>query len=282
MSQNNISRRNTKKGFKSSNSSYIEEKQIFILIKAAPLPSKQYLETVCTAGVDEQGRWYRLYPIPFRFLENDSKFHKYQWVKIKIKPIDKVKDGRKESFRPDVDTIKPLGDPIPSKKWQKRASILLPLVKDSVEVLSDLYYMDGTSLGMIKPKKMVNFTVEKDETEWIGKKAFAQSQLRLFEPQPKKLKKVPYKFFYHFLCNDPRCKKPHRMSIHDWEIYMLYINIKNKYNYAEDVILQKIKDLWFFRMWDESRNAHLFLGTVHSRYKKPEFVVLGVFWPPKK
>ena len=257
------------------------KKKILILIKAAPLPSKNYIETVCTAGIDEDGNWYRLYPLPFRYIGWGQRFKKYQWIEVDLQRMPIEKDYRKESHRPKTETIKTLGKPIPTNKnWSERKKLVLPCLQLSVESLSDQFYQDGTSLGIIQSEQVTEFLAERDEEYWSQRKAIVQSQLRLFGPQPKELEKVPYKFYYKFKCKDPRCDG-HKLSIHDWEIYMLYLNVKKNYQYAEDEVLTKVKEKWLDQMWSKSRESYLMLGTVHSRYKKPIWVVLGVFWPPK-
>jgi hypothetical protein len=40
--------------------------KILITVKTYPVISKKYQETVCTAGLREDGSWVRLYPVPFR------------------------------------------------------------------------------------------------------------------------------------------------------------------------------------------------------------------------
>ena len=47
-------------------------KKILILVKTYPSLSKKYEELVCTAGMDENGDWFRLYPIPFRKLKDQK------------------------------------------------------------------------------------------------------------------------------------------------------------------------------------------------------------------
>ena len=56
----------------------IREK-ILILVKTYPTPSTKYIETVCTAGIREDGSWIRIFPIPFRTLDDYQKYRKYQW-----------------------------------------------------------------------------------------------------------------------------------------------------------------------------------------------------------
>ncbi len=50
--------------------------KILITVKTYPTLSKKYAELVCTAGVNEAGDWRRIYPIPFRQLNNDQKYIK--------------------------------------------------------------------------------------------------------------------------------------------------------------------------------------------------------------
>ena len=48
--------------------------RVMITVKAAPNPSEKYGETVCVAGVSvdpSHPGWIRLYPINFRYLEQD-------------------------------------------------------------------------------------------------------------------------------------------------------------------------------------------------------------------
>lgn len=68
----------------------MENAKIFIVVKTYPLRSSKYIETVCTAGFREDGSWIRLYPIPFRFCDYQNRYKKYQWIKAKIKKIQKI------------------------------------------------------------------------------------------------------------------------------------------------------------------------------------------------
>ena len=88
-----------------------EWRNILIVVKTYPTPARQGIEVSCTAGITDDGQWIRLFPIPFRFLRSDQKFKKYQWIRAKVK---KASDPRIESYNVDIDSIEPLGDPIPS------------------------------------------------------------------------------------------------------------------------------------------------------------------------
>jgi len=76
---------------------------ILILCKTYPSPSKRYAETSCVAGMEETGRLIRLYPVPFRFLTEEQKFRKWQWINARI---EKTRDDhRPESHRIYVDDL---------------------------------------------------------------------------------------------------------------------------------------------------------------------------------
>lgn len=52
--------------------------KVLISVKTYPTLSEKYDELVCTAGFLEDGSWIRIYPIPFRKLKFDSRYHKWQ------------------------------------------------------------------------------------------------------------------------------------------------------------------------------------------------------------
>jgi len=87
--------------------------RILITVKTYPIPSAKYDELVCTAGVFENGDFVRLYPINFRDLPYDQQYKKYQWIEV-VAEKHTGTDTRKESYRPDCDTLRPIGNPIPS------------------------------------------------------------------------------------------------------------------------------------------------------------------------
>jgi len=205
------------------------------------------------------------------------RYKKYQWISVSIQK--NPKDNRKDSYRPELNTLKPLGAPIDTQDgWTQRKQIILPTLTKSLCQLVNNYSESKVSLGIIKPKNIINLRIEKTDENWSVKHQDVLTQLRLFGPQPKELNKVPFKFSYIFTCNDEHCSKKHSLCIIDWEIFALYFTLKEKYGYSMDVVLKKIREKWFDQMCKEDRDTYLILG---SRYPTPTFMVLGVFWPPK-
>ncbi len=50
----------------------METKRILVTVKTYPTPAAKYTETVCTAGITEDGEWIRIYPIRYRMLDHDK------------------------------------------------------------------------------------------------------------------------------------------------------------------------------------------------------------------
>jgi len=74
-----------------------KEKDILITVKTYPEYSTKYTETVCTCGIlADTMQMIRIYPIKYRYLDGDSKFSKYQWIKAKVRKGKK--DPRPESY----------------------------------------------------------------------------------------------------------------------------------------------------------------------------------------
>jgi len=252
----------------------IEKKKILITVKTYPLPSKKYLELVCTAGILEDGSFIRLYPIDYRYRKIYQWYKKYQWIEVEVEK--NYKDSRKESYRPILDTIRIQGEPLDTKNgWAKRKDIVLKHPVLSMEELWEMQKKDNTSLGLVKPKEILDVIYEPDSEKWKAKWRADINQLNLFGPQRKPIEKIPYKFKYHFKCNDIRCRG-HKMMIEDWEIGQLYRNevqrLKNKENAAQGVRNKLLN------MCSEKRDSYFFVGTV---LKYGTWIIAGVFWPPR-
>lgn len=248
-----------------------------MVVKTAPNPSGKYRETVCTAGITEKGKWIRLYPLPFRYIDFYHRFSKYQWISVEMKKRPPERDFRIDSYEPNTDTISPIGKPLPAGNWIERKQILIPTSSKSMEDIKEKYDDHKESLGIFKPKRITRFVIEPADNSWSKKQEQVLAQQVLFGEQPKPLEKMPFNFSYEFECDDERCNS-HKMQIIDWELYELYRHMKEKNPMDIDLALEKVKQKWLDTMWDAEKDSYLIVGSV---YPKPTFVVLGVFWPPK-
>lgn len=253
------------------------KEKLLILVKAPPAISTKYRELVCTVGITKNGKLIRLHPIDFRYMDFEKRYKKYQWVEMEIEKHQG--DKRADSYRPKVSTISVASKPIPTTKkgWEERKSIVLPLVSKSLEELQSEWKRYNTSLGLFKPKD-VSLKIEKGSEEWGEKQSSILKQGVLIGQKTKPLDKIPFKFSYEFRCNDSKCTVArHSLIIEDWEITELYRNMKSKYGYSIDLVLEKVKQKWEGEMWRGKQDSYLIVGT-HSRFRTP--MILGVFRPP--
>lgn len=263
-----------------------EKKRIYIVVKTYPTISKEYSELVCTAGILEDGSWIRLYPVPFRKLDFDKKYPKYTWIETEV--VRNTKDFRPETYRPNLSTLGV--EPSSRVNWDERRKIIFKSQKiyTDMQELIDKAKLDGTSLAIFKPTKIIDFVAEETDREWDSNKLEILEELskqqNLFqtpeeiEKEFKVVRKVPYKFFYKF--EDENGKKS-RLMIEDWEIGMLYFNCLSRENYNEHEAINKVRKKYFDEF--KERDLYFFLGTTlshHNRSKNP-FMIIGTFHPPK-
>lgn len=145
----------------------------------------------------------RLYPIDYRYRPRRQQFHKYQWVEVDLWPFGQGNDRRKESRRPELNTLRIVGQPLSSDHgWRERREIIDKMPCRTVKQLRSAYDEDKTSLGIVKPTKVLDLEIEPADAEWKPEWQALYSQLRLFGDPPKPLTKIPYKFTYVFECED--------------------------------------------------------------------------------
>mgnify|MGYP006869350858 CR=1 FL=1 len=261
--------------------------RVLITIKTYPSLSEKYDELVCTAGFREDGSMIRIYPVPFRKLDYDRQYKKYQWIEIDLEKRNA--DFRPESYKPvDIDKAFTISEFIDSGRWDERRSLVLSDVYTNMTLLIDKAKdkNDRISLAVLKPRQVLDFIWEPVNPEWdsvkldrIRAKAlqgnlFGENGEIPFEV----VKKLPYKFSYVFTTDDD---KERTLMIEDWELGMLYWNCLEKANGNEEIACQKVKEKYFNFMM--KRDLFFYLGTTlrhHNKAPNP-FIIIGVFYPPK-
>jgi len=63
--------------------------ELLILTKTYPSPSANYRETTCVAAINSTGELRRLFPVPYRLLDGDAQFKKWEWIRARISRTDK-------------------------------------------------------------------------------------------------------------------------------------------------------------------------------------------------
>jgi hypothetical protein len=260
----------------------MERLKVLITVKTYPIPSSRYDELVCTAGVLENGDFIRLYPVNFRDLPFSQQYRKYQWLEVNATKHT-GRDSRKESYRPDCESIRLLGEPIsPGNDWEDRARYALAKKSQSMEHLYTQQKADRTSLGVFKPRKVADLVISGDTDRWKPAFEAALRQNRLWENRKASReppRKVPYKFQYQFECDDERCTRKHQMMIEDWEVGALYWKCIDG-GATPPEAAAKVKQKFLDQLCGPDRDTHFFVGTVLAHPKS--WVVIGVFWPKAK
>jgi len=254
-----------------------QTRDILICVKTYPEYSQKYTETVCTAGVlRDTKELVRLYPVPYRYLDGQRQFAKYQWITASI---SKSTDSRPESYKINADTIR-LGDMIETKgDWSERKRWVLSEsnICSSLEALIEKQQEHNTSLGIISPTKIVGFSIKRKADSELAeaeqKKASIMRQLDMFK-EKQELDIIPFRFYLKFNCDSPSCHG-HEISILDWEVVQLYRKIKRENNWEG-----KIRDKVLNQICSDSRDTYLIMGNMAAR--RHIFCILGFFWPAKK
>lgn len=249
-------------------------KRVLVVVKTYPHPSKRYQELVCTAGMLEDGTFIRLYPVDYRYRPSHQWFDKYQWIEVDV--TRSSNDPRPESYRPKLDSITVLGEPLStSNSWAERKNTVLSKPLKTMCELRAGYADDYTSLGITKPYRITDLKVKAVTREWKQSHKNALAQINLFDPQKKPLQKIPFKFSYQFLCSD-KCRG-HNMRITDWELGALFLKEVMRLG-DEQKAVASVKQKFFEELCDPTKDTHFFVGTTlpHNSW-----IVLGVFYPKK-
>lgn len=257
-------------------SSKWETKRILITVKAYPQPSRRYGEAVCVAGITDEGKWIRLYPVQFRDLPREKQFRKYEWIEAKV--IKSADDPRPESYHVDLDSIRKLSFVDTKNNWAERKKIVLPLLNKSLEELIERWKNENISLGLIKPREVLELVIHQETENWKPEKEMYLRQISFFSSGQKQvLEKVPWSFAYKFSCDDEKCSGEHILSYVDWEIYESYRSWRKKY---KDETLTQIKKK-YFDYFKENCDLYFYVGTVYKYHRFGRFVIIGAFYPPK-
>lgn len=258
-----------------------EEHRVLIWGKTYPELSTKYYETVCTAGTLEDGRFVRLYPIPFRYLEDGQAFKKFQWVRVRMRKDGR--DPRPESYKVDLESIR-IEEAVPTDEygWRNRANIIFRTNAYLFDTIEDLFHENTkrkTSMGFVYPKSIEGVEVEErpEEDYRTFVKRFEENNLKLQQTRMfddfnvrelKKLQYVPQRFKIHWHCKGTECKG-HKMSVLDWEAYEL---VRRE---GIDAAYQKLISILDIKKY----HVGFFLGNFRIY---PNTFAIGGIWRPKQ
>ena len=245
-----------------------------ILVRTYPAPSQKDVEVSCTAGVTASGEWIRLFPVPYRFIDLDKRFRKYQEIECLV---HKASDSRPESHRLNIDSIRILGEPLPTTdRWAVRRQRVEALEVHCMCCIQKRRDNKGSpTLGFFAPHEIAKLTIEKTTPQWSDEQLAKLRQHTLWQHAPTaELVKVPYTFKYHFRCPHNDCNG-HAQSCTDWEIAQAYLKWQRKYDEDwEAKFRQRFEDEMLHK-----NDTKFFVGTLRNHPSSWQIVGL---WYPKK
>lgn len=250
-----------------------QQKRVLIVVRTYPTPAHKGAEASCTAGITEDGKWIRLFPINYRQLEPQQQFHKYDWVDVRVA---KASDPRPESYTVDLDSIQVVSSVSYKQGWQARKEIVLPLEAPSLcWLMRERDEHKHPTLGIFKPREIQRLVIEPDEEDWTAEEKEKLRQPNLFNQRPLiELKKLPFRFSYQFTCDDAGCTG-HQHSCTDWELGWSFVKWRERY--GQDQWEEKFREK-FERDMIEKRDTRLYVGTLGAH---PHiWITVGLFYPP--
>ena len=146
-----------------------------------------------------------------------------------------------------------------------------------MESLWNAQESDNTSLGIFRPREIVDLVYSPSEPEWRHSQTQALRQARIWEDRSASLippRKVPFDFHYKFECDDERCNG-HKMSIHDWELGALFWRLVDK-GYEHEEAAEGVRKKFYDELCSQDKDTHFYVGTVLNY---SNWIVLGLFYP---
>jgi hypothetical protein len=251
-------------------------RKVLITVRTYPVPAWTGTEISCTAGITEDRQWVRLFPVPYRFLEVDQRFRKYQWVDLLVKRAPR--DPRPESHNPDLTSIKVSSSVPADEGWRTRRALLSPLISESLCELRRLRDKQKyPTLGLFKPREIKRLRIEQEEySTWTDAEMARLRQEPMWGKLPaNELVKIPLKFIYDFTCDDPNCHG-HSLSCTDWEMGALYLNCVRKHRQNWEGVFRDTYERKVINEWD----THFYVGTVSDHPNN--WIIVGIFRPPRQ
>ena len=260
------------------------KERILITVKTYPTLSRKHGETVCTAGIRSDGSWIRLYPVPFRRLDEQEQYSKFDWVELELRKGHS--DPRPETHHPtDPKAIQVTNHLGREDNWRERRHILLNTAKvfTRLQPLLEGARANTVSLAVFKPTRIIDFVWEDCERDWDTAKVAAMrnksTQGELFTGEEWRqtfhlMPKLPYNFSYRFTDADGRESE---LQVLDWEAGQLYWNCLRSANGSEPNALAKVKQKYLAEF--NRRDLHFFLGTMQQfhGFSPNPWVIIGVF-----
>lgn len=258
--------------------STFQREDLVILTKTYPEPSTKYRETTCVAALTNAGVMRRIFPVPFRLLDGESRFRKWEWVNVALKKASD--DHRPESYKLDLDSGVQRTENIVGTKhsWQQRRDLIQNHIVESFAALEERRQNTGETLGILRPTRLLRLDITPvKDPNWTEKDLNHLSSEGLFDQNHTNrplLEKLPFGFHYNYEIESPDGTETLRHKITDWEAGALYRNCVKDYGVNwEAKFRQKLEEEF------AQKDLMFLMGTIH-RFPD-QWLIVGLIYPPK-
>lgn len=222
-----------------------------------------YRETVCVGGVNSDGEWRRLYPVPLRYLDPEQQFRTWDVIEAALQPSRR--DRRPETRRPHLPTLMRLDH---LAGWPARCQWVQSTIVPSLQALLE----DGRSIGAVAVQSVLDLEARKDASEWDPRRKARLEERSLFE-EPLPLERMPYQFHLRWRDEDGAERSSLVIS---WEMAQTWRNYRHQY----DDPIGRLKEKLLGDLFSPAKKVAFFIGN-HSRFRDI-FMVAGWFIPPRE
>jgi hypothetical protein len=227
-----------------------------IIGRAYPEPSRKHIETVCTGAMTEDGELLRLYPISWRYLNQNQKYRLWTWARFEVKK--NPDDHRKESYRVREESIAILSR---VESPAERFSLLSKAIAPDRETLEHRYRADWTSMGLVEIE-MIDVRISKPRVDWTETKPYTKQSHLYIDVKP--VEQAPVDVKLRFRCKgNPNCRG-HFCRVIGWEYMEAFRNFRAKYG-SDCEAAVKLNEAIKAKFSDPNMSGFALLGT-HSRH----------------
>lgn len=247
------------------------ERKLTVLVncKTYPSVSTKYIETVCTGGVQPTGEFVRLYPIPFRLLDERQQYKRWDIIEVDVYRDDR--DLRPESWHfrggSDIRIVKQI------ESEEERWAWLSKSVHSSEEEMEK----KGLTNGLVEIEPVELFW-ERDDSEWTAAQMRVLMQQDLFiENETRRIlaERVPWAFRLRYRVKG--ADKEFNRKVLAWSYYQGYRNNLNSGKDEQEALIA-VKKKVESSILNPNKSVFAILGT-HFQFKS--WMVSAIYHVPK-
>jgi hypothetical protein len=230
--------------------------QLMVNCKTYPAVSSKYVETVCTGGVTAEGEFVRLYPVPFRFLDSEEQYKR--WDVIRVRAYRDTKDRRPESWHLEPGTVIDRIESITTDK--RRWEWMRKTIHESAEAMKTR----GLTNGCVEIEP-IELYWKPDPKEWTTTQmnTILQGDLFASEEQMQSLAdRVPWQFRLKY--REKNTGRTDDGKVLAWSYYQGFRRARLNLN-TDETALETIADRVRGSIFNPEKTVFAILGT-HSRF----------------